>query len=317
MSPTLTTVPRSAVLPFEWDAFVQRHPSGWLWHTDGWVEYGLAFGGDREDLSFAVLDGAGEVVGVCPLIREADRCAFEGEPGVWPLGIGWKDEVGNEVAIEAVHDALIGGIRAAKVPASFRSCPLVQGPSGEFHSAVPVEMRIGWRSRVLDLTQSVDALHAGLRKSYKNLISRGEKRYEILADHEGALDCEYEAVHRASVGRVAPRPAETYRMQARWVERHRAFLVGALAGGRWVAFAYVFVWKGGAYYGSGPSLEPSAMHAVVWRAILEAKALGCTRMELGWQGHAAPTDTKEHGIEKFKRGFGGDDLPIWVMEVMS
>lgn len=280
-----------------WDAFVLAHPAGWFWHTTGWLRYGLALGGDREDLSFAVLDGD-QIVAVCPLLREGGRIAFEGEPGAWPLvdssRAGW--------ASATTPWATLSSEIKRCGPAWFRSCPLAAPPPCDGSLAEA----IGWQSRVIDLTQDVKALHAGLRRSYKALINFGMRGFDLAVGSD--LASAYSNVHKQA---LSSRPDETYRMQADWARVGLAFLVGAMQRSRWVAFAYVFTYKGMAYYGSGPSLERGAMHAVLWHAILEAKARGCSRIELGWQGHAR--DAKGRGVERFKAGFGGEDVPIWVV----
>ena len=311
----LVVLPRARVPVAVWDAFVLAHPCGWWWHTSGWLDYGLALGGDREDLSFAMgheergairnfdqESGTFEfvrpvfrVLGLCPLIREGARCTVEGEPGAWPLMT--SELASREMAWEFKRRAL---------PVSFRSCPLADAPNE------PEKLAIGWYSRVLDLTQDETVLHADLRNSYKQLVNNPVAAPFLMVDDHGDLAGPYEAVHRAAGGR---RPAETYALQAAWIKAKTAFLVGAhdhRTG--WMAFAYVFLYKAGAYYGSGPSLVPNVQHAVVWQAILEAKVRGCTRFELGWQGHARTE--KERGIEMFKRGWGGSDVPIWVREIL-
>mgnify|MGYP001561976968 FL=1 len=75
-----------------------------------------------------------------------------------------------------------------------------------------------------------------------------------------------------------------------------------------IGFIYVVIYGEWAYYFSGASIEPNVMHALQWRMIQQLKALGVETYELGWQGEA--TDEKGQGIEMFRRGFGGVDVPV-------
>ena len=288
----LLIIPRAKLPAAAWDAFVGAHRSGWFWHTARWLDYGLSLGGDRADLSFAVVNSASQLVGLCPLIREGARGTFEGAPGAWPLLTPASRSHGVFVEIER-HG----------LDVRFRSCPVASPPP---HCD---ELAIGWSSRVLDLAPAPAVLHASLRKSYKALIN-AVPPHQIHVDDRGELMSAYQAVHRAVGG---TRPDETYQHQARWIDAGQAFLVGARHAGRWAAFAYVFFYKQAAYYGSGPSLAPNLQHAVVWRAIVEAKARGARVFELGW-GPRAGNDDKDKAIAFFKQGFGGQDMPVWTMK---
>lgn len=278
-----------------WDAFVERHRMGWFFHTSSWIQYEMARGDHDENLSFAVLDDDGRIVAVCPLLRQGDRCTFEGAPGPLPLHTSCESA-----------SAAFGEVKRLGISAAFRTCPLLPSPRTEGFT-------VGWQSRVVDLAWSADWLHANLRKSYKALINKGEHDYQIVVDHDGDLDLDYKLVHLAAGAR--PRPAATYDMQERWIREGRAFLVGAVErwSRKWAAFAYIFTYKYAAYYGSGPSVVPGVMHAVLWRAILEAKAIGCEKIELGWDGHAK--DKKGKAIEFFKAGFCKTTVPVYVMEL--
>jgi len=292
------TVLRAEIGQAAWDGFCDCDPRAWFWHRWGWLDYGMALGGQRMDVSFAVLND-NRIIALFPQIVEGERLTFEGEPGAWPLA----------------PLRSLDGLPPFR-PGSFRSCPLAENARLSRWGSV----HVGWQSRVMNLRLSEAELHAGVRKSYKALINRGLQRYEIVIGTSETLALGYQAVHGASVGQIAPRPERTYELQWEWARDGFAFYVGARAQGAsrqavapWVAFAYIFTYKGGAYYGSGPSVEPDVMHAVLWSAILEAKRLGFKRFEIGWLGHAR--DDKERAVEFFKAGFPGEDIPVYVMEV--
>ena len=289
-----------------WDTMVAMHPCGWFWHTRGWLEYCAAFDGGNQNLSWVQSSQYMRVAGICPLVWSGGGLSGNGDPLAWPLAL----EAG---ALHAMLDG-IDQVASARCAAhvAFRGSPLAAAPD-----VAPFLARgyqdVSWRSRVVDLTQSEEVLWRGLRKSYKPLIHKIEREWEIVADGTGELAGAYAAVHRQSrAGEQTPRPARTYEFPTEWIRNGHAFLVGAQGSNGWVAFAYVFLYKGGAYYGSGPSLVPNVQHAILWRAVLEAKRRGATLFELGWAGRSM--DRKERAIEFFKAGFGGVEVPLVVVE---
>lgn len=78
MDPVL--VPRHAVLPEGWDAFVEAHDRGWVWHLSAWLDYLVASG--RKDESLVALDSGGAIVGIMPALLPQS----EGDPLPEPLG---------------------------------------------------------------------------------------------------------------------------------------------------------------------------------------------------------------------------------------
>jgi len=293
----LLAIPRVRIGREKWNAFCDSHRGAWFWHRWEWIDYGLALGGGREDLSQGLLRDD-RLIGIAPLIREKDRLSFEGEGLPLPLSRGVMGF--DDIEIPTVKGAV------------FRTCPL---------AAYPEDLStftLGWWSCVIDLMQPEGALHAGVRRSYKALINRGLQHYQIFVDASPEIGEIYAALHTVSVGQIAPRPPRTYELQRDWLRDGLAFVVaarGGMAPHGWAAAAYIFTYKDGAYYGSGPSVESDTMHAVLWTAILEAKRRGLKRFEVGWQGRAR--DEHERGIEHFKAGFGGRDEPVYVMEVTT
>ena len=81
------------VVPFhavrwEWNEFVDHHPSGWFWHKCEWLTY-MGTRDGVQNLSFAVVDDDGKVAGICPLLLEGDEFAGEKEPDS-PAGAGYN-----------------------------------------------------------------------------------------------------------------------------------------------------------------------------------------------------------------------------------
>ena len=165
-----------------------------------------------------------------------------------------------------------------------------------------------WLTRILDLSSSEADLWAGLRKSYKALINRANRRLEfrLITNTESAR-----FLHLLAADRVT-RPLATWHLMADWLVSDAGVLVLGYDGAP-LAFAYFIRHKQWAYYGSGASLEDDIQHAVIWHALLELKTRGVRWAELGWQGEA--TDAKGQSIEFLKRGFGGRDEPAALTEM--
>ena len=132
---------------------------------------------------------------------------------------------------------------------------------------------------------------------------------------------EYQALHAKDAGRVT-RTQRTFDLMEAWVQDGMAALVEADEGGRAVAFALLMIYKNGAYYGSGckdPDLGPvAASHLVQWTAITWLKAHGIAWYDVGLQQFGPqwfdlPSD-KNVSISAFKRGFGGDTMPLVTAE---
>ena len=98
-----------------------------------------------------------------------------------------------------------------------------------------------------------------------------------------------------------------------WIDAGIMLPALAFRGREAVAFALWIVFRGSAYYASGASIEDDVQHAVIWRSLLALRARGVRVAELGWQGKAETEE--ERGIEHFKRGFGGRDVPVIAAEL--
>lgn len=296
-----TVVPAASIADADWDRVVRHAPLGQFWNLSSWRRYSLAYAGrDARDDSFGVLED-GRLVAVCSLIREGTGYTMGGEPG--PMPAAWSDTALMAALLHA-HTLSPGGL-------TFR-----MPPDRTLHPVTRLALeqlgwtKGGWETRVVSLASSPEILWRGVRKSYHALIHRTEREYILVVSVGAALADAYRLLHQETVGQVAPRSPSTYDCQAEWLESRQALLLGALhrQANRWDGFAYLFVHHGLVYYGSGPSRHGfTVMHGLQWAAIRECQERGHQRYEVGWVNHA--TDTKGKGIEMFKKGFGGQDVP--------
>lgn len=151
-------------------------------------------------------------------------------------------------------------------------------------------------TQAIDLTKTVEELHADLRKSYKSLVNK-----------EQVHNCTIKPLkdlHLRLKGRT--RPDITWEIQERMRISGQAFVLASGKVGMVTldanAAALIYYNRVWAYYASGCSEGKS--HHILWAAILRAKEFGCKWFEMGEQKFSG--DEKEVNISKFKRGFGGE-----------
>lgn len=306
-------VPAASVSPAAWDAYVERHASGWLWHTRGWLGYQAAYYRARgEDLSFAVLDDDGRIAGVAPMFLSGDSFVY----GVRPVPAALVRD-GLAVGVVVEHVSKVGTEqRATRMLVEYRGDGF---QAGRMPRALdwPNAVRRDVRLRVVDLEKQEAPEWSGVRSSYRSLIHVAERVYRITSYSGESEDVDmafsrYQALHRQEYS--SPRPDETYCLQGQWLRQgHAAVTLAENALGTWGA-AYWYIWKGEAYYGSGVYRARNVSHAVIWRSLLALKARGVKRAALGYMGEA--TTDKERQIEFLKAGFGGADEPVERDEVV-
>ena len=287
-----------------WDVFATRHPYGWFWHLRSWVDYQVAYRPGSRDESVVALGDDDELLGIAPIVRGPTGIpSYGGGPHPFPLAT----RVG-------VFQALVDVV-AARGHTVFADNAFAAAPGSPVVLARHTAVTQGTTAhRVIDLTR-LD--WSTVRKSYHSLVNGAMKRYRVsfyVGDSPQTQDAfaRYQALHRAVFS--SPRPDFTYQAQAKWLEQDLAAVCLAEDdAGTW-AGAYWFIYKGCAYYGSGPSqVRDGAQHAVIWHSLQSLAADGVKRVDMGAQGSG--TTDKERAIEFFKTGFGGEDIPVRFAEV--
>lgn len=158
-------------------------------------------------------------------------------------------------------------------------------------------------SQVIDLR-----IHqwSDVRKSYHSLIHRGQEQLEITEDRYIDL---FRSIHQCTFGSVRSR--ETFGIQDDWIQSGHAIVISAInKKDEIVAAALWIIYKGCAYYASGPSSEKNTMHAVIWKSLQLLKERGISLVELG---QIDGVTEKEKNIGKFKSGFGGEAKPFTIV----
>ncbi len=318
----------------EWDRFCLASPDAWFWHTSGWRDYTVAY---RPDLasrsrSFVVTDG-GEVVAAVPLMVErhgtATRLSFGGGDCWAPALVDGLTPAGRA---DALRIALAHVDRVASddgaVRASFRLSPLSAG-GGSCAPFLAETTRAGYAdvgaaATVLDLSLPLDAILRGMRKGHRSDIARAARAFTVditdaTTDPASPFE-EYRLLHAKAAGRVT-RPARTFELMRDWIVHGTGVLLTARLDGVAVSCAYLNVFRDGAYYSSAatdPFIREPAGHLLQWAAVEWLQRRGIRRYELGLQQFGPlPYDVpsaKELNIARFKRGFGGNLVPVPVRE---
>jgi hypothetical protein len=129
--------------PSAWDAFVDAHPQGWVWHTSYWLDYLKARPSGCHDASHAVVDAYG-VAAIVPAL----------------LPVPPDDPLPPFLSLK---QPAAGYPTGPGLPARFM-------PQQE-------RTRYGFETSVIDL--AIPALWANVRKSYHAIIHRAEERLTV------------------------------------------------------------------------------------------------------------------------------------------
>src|SRR6187549_3587668 len=113
--------------------------------------------------------------------------------------------------------------------------------------------RKGHLSQVIDLRTHK---WSDVRKSYRGLINKSVKSHLFFAQPNAY---HYSQIHMLAFGKC--RNEKTYAIQEQWIKEGHAFCLTSLDQyGDYAAAALWIVYKGCAYYASGPSLHADIQH---------------------------------------------------------
>jgi hypothetical protein len=170
-------------------------------------------------------------------------------------------------------------------------------------------------TQIIDLSGTEAELYSGIRKSYKSLVNWGKKNLFLrVLDDESITPEDIESfrhLHFEASGR-ATRSRESWRVQYEMISNKEAFAVLGDLDDELVTAALFPYSSKYCYYGVSASkrdlFSKPLSHVVMWKAIKNAKDLGCRFFELGPQyypkQHPGATK-KDFSISTFKHGFGG------------
>lgn len=159
-------------------------------------------------------------------------------------------------------------------------------------------------TQIIDLNQSEERLHQGIRKSYTSLINSRLANIRILDSISEDLEQVFSAFKDLYYLKVDnPRPEETWNIQLQMIKAGEAFISADLEDDKLLSAGLFLHNEYCCYYGVGKSLPNRTSHATIWKAILHAKSIGLGSIELGEQVYYG--EPKLMWISAFKAGFGG------------
>ncbi len=305
--------------PAAWDEVAAASSGAWVWHTAA-VIMALATWPRHSDRSFAVVDGTGSAVAIVPLHKISDRMArvVEASRLLSVGGPAIADQLGERSrrnVAEAVcgHlDELLGKERAswaegivAPVTPIVRARVLAANPLAEFGFADC--SRTSW---VVDLQREETDIRAGYSQMTRRQLRKAAEEPFSLREAKGLADCDrYCRLHEETCSRTgaAALPAAYIEAIFRDVIPHgHARVLFLERKGEVVAAQNTGIWKGGALYWSGASLDErgGGDNRLLFDAqIMAARSAGCQLYDTG-QAYPFTKDPKEKGLSDFKASFG-------------
>ena len=165
----------------------------------------------------------------------------------------------------------------------------------------------------IDLRQSVESIKLDFRKSYKPLVNKALKEWDVRVCEENVDEVfeEFKDLHFEAAGKQT-RSKESWSIQRKQIENNEAFLVSVRDGNLLIGAGFfnfsrdIGTYSVGAY--KRDLFDKPIGHAVQIIAIKKLKDLGCKTYILGQKAVAISSGTssqKEASISHFKEGFAG------------
>ena len=322
----------------EWNKFCLESDDAWFRHTTDFIDYrsNLRPASESQSMSFLVKDDH-DVLCACPLILEKKEFnhemikefSFGGDYCPAPAFKNGLKEARKEEILKLVfsqideqageHDVKRGSFEINSLCHNF-----IESETLPYNYL----MKYGFydnsiNTQIINLSLSDDELRRSIRKGHKYDINRGRKTYEIAVFDHSNIDREtfdnYRLLHHKAAGRIT-RPLITFDMMFNWIKKDSAFLVGLLYNQKYIAFSLFIMFKHGAFYGSSaddPDVQVNVpmAHIIQWKAIEMLKEKKIKYYEIGGQQfgnqfYDCPS-YKEQSISFFKRGFGGNTVPLY------
>ena len=165
----------------------------------------------------------------------------------------------------------------------------------------------------IDLQQSIESIKLDFRKSYKPLVNKALKEWDVRVCEENVDEVfeEFKDLHFEAAGKQT-RSKESWSIQRKQIENNEAFLVSVRDGNLLIGAGFfnfsrdIGTYSVGAY--KRDLFDKPIGHAVQMIAIKQLKDLGCKTYILGEKAVALSSSVsskKEASISHFKEGFAG------------
>ena len=333
----LEIIPLSKNLYPPWNTFCQDSDDAWFWHTSDWLEYTINLRPQfrTEQKSFYIEEN-GKIVAICPLLintvkegeEELRYFSYDRYQGVTPAIknnnskkersriLNFVFSIIDKMAFENDVDLLL---------TKFTPLARSYGKSNNFLERYGF-LNTSLSTITIDLSHDLEYLFSDMRKGHRYNVKKGMEIYTVKIFGKENItkeefDC-YQKLHYKASGRMT-RPQITFDLMHFWIKTGNAILAGLIYNGNYIGFSLIILYKNGAYYGSAcddPEIDvPVPVHPLLqWKVIEWLKKEGYILYEIGLQQFGIqlydfPSE-KDRSISFFKRGFGGDIIPLFSGE---
>lgn len=165
----------------------------------------------------------------------------------------------------------------------------------------------------IDLQQSIESIKLNFRKSYKPLVNKALKEWDVKVCEENVDEVfeEFKNLHFEAAGKQT-RSKESWNIQRQQIDNKEAFLVSVRDGNTLIGAGFFNFSRDMGTYSVGAYkrdlFDKPIGHAVQMIAIKKLKDLGCKTYILGQKAVALSSSVsskKEASISHFKEGFAG------------
>ena len=329
-------IPLSNELYETWDNFCTQSDYAWFWHTTDWLEYIIHLRPElkSQQKSFMVLNN-NIPVAICPLIldtisddgKKINLLSFDRSNGSLPALQNGLSSNQTKKILKTVFNYIDKIALELDVQCCLlKFSPLI--PSYFKEKQYNYLMKFGFidttlNTQILDLSKDANNILNEMRKGHRYDIRRGEKVFNVTIFDKNSITKEifdhYRILHHKTAGRVT-RALITFEMMYKWILEGKAILCGASYNDEFVGFAFINIYKNGAYYSSAsddPDVNISVpfSHIIQWKVINWLKENRFQTYEIGLQQFNAQlsdiASKKDKSISFFKRGFGGYTAPLF------
>lgn len=165
----------------------------------------------------------------------------------------------------------------------------------------------------IDLSKDLIQLKRNLRRSYKSFVN---KQYDIYVVQKSEIDDVIEIcrnIHFKVSGRYT-RPIESWSKMSEALKKNNAILIIKKNNSKIIGYTFFWLNKINAYYASSAIIDRKGAHPLIWRAIIELKKKGLKKLFIDNYINFQDEDPKINGIRNFKKGFGPEEMIIYLLK---
>jgi hypothetical protein len=326
----------------EWDNFCLESNDAWFFHKSDTLEYTLNYRPalKTKNLSFFVCR-QNKILAIVPLTLEAHQWngkeifefSFGGDAIPSPalannITKTEKDRSEKDLIFEFIFseiDRLAAENKVKRVRLRLSPLSLNRLNNIQFNYLVKFGFfDISLNTQLIDLSKSGEELRNDLRRNHRRSIQKGnqfEIKFYTSDNITEDIFYDYKQMHHKAAGRKT-RPDKTFELMLDQLKKDLGFLVQVSLNQKSIGFEFYTKYKNqaeGFSAANDPDFEYLPIrHRLEWEAMLWMKKHGIRFYDIGIQQygslpHDFPDDKQIH-ISHFKRGFGGQAVPLLTGE---